>query len=65
MQRFFSALVAVIALGSAASGISSSNNPGAGRYYDFIKQPRPLDWTSRRPCSPVRTIKKGREKPNG
>ena len=42
MQKFFSALVAVIALGSAASGMSSSNNPGAGRYYDFIKQQRPL-----------------------
>lgn len=42
MRRFISALVAVIALGSAASGISSSNSPGAGRYYDFIEHQRPL-----------------------
>ena len=42
MQRFISALVAVIALGSAVSGIGSSNDPGSGRYYDFIKHQRPL-----------------------
>ena len=42
MQRFISALVAVIALGSAVSGIGSSNGPGTGRYYDFIKHQRPL-----------------------
>jgi hypothetical protein len=42
MRRFISALVAVIAIGSAVSGTSSLNGPGTGQYYDFIKHQRPL-----------------------
>ena len=42
MLRFISALVAVIALGSALSGIGPSNGSGIGGYDGLIEHQRPL-----------------------
>ena len=42
MQKFMSALVAVVTLGSAMSGTSPISGSGPGRYEDIIKRQRPL-----------------------